>query len=447
MRRTRSAGMAGFIGVWIGQAISLLGSGMSWFAFTVWAWRETGQATPLALVGFFSFGSTVLLSPLAGALVDRWNRKLVMMLSDLGTGLATIAVLVLYLTDRLEVWHLYGLGAFAGAFQAFQLPAYLAAVTTMLPKQHFGRAEAVIGLAKSASGILAPILAGFLLPIIDVSGIMAIDIATFVIAIAALALVSVPQPAPSAAGKEARGGLWKESLYGFRYMAARPGLLALQLITTGGSLLDYAGYVVLAPMILARSADNASTLGSVQSAAAIGAVVGGVLMAVWGGPRRRIHGVLLGWALAGVLGLSLLGLGRGLVVWAAASFMYAFFTPIINGCEQAIWQVKVAPDVQGRVFGTQSLVSNLAVSLGMLLAGPLADHVFEPAMLSGGGLAGSLGGLVGTGLGAGMALMLVLFGLLEMVLGGAGYFFRAVRDVEELLPDYDSAMHQVELVA
>src|SRR5688572_33436778 len=132
--------MRAFTAICAGQTFSLLGTGMSGFALVIWAYLETGQATTLALAAFFRFAPTVILSPIAGALVDRWNRKLVMMLSDLAAGLSTIAVLLLYLMDSLEIWHLLVTGAFAGAFQAFQFPAYSAAISTMLPKQHYGRA-------------------------------------------------------------------------------------------------------------------------------------------------------------------------------------------------------------------------------------------------------------------------------------------------------------------
>ncbi len=153
---TRPSGMTGFTVVWVGQMISMLGTGMTRFALTIWAWQLTGSATALALVGFFSFGPIVLFSPIAGALVDRWNRKLVMMLSDLAAGMSTVAIFVLYATGHLEIWHLYVAGAFAGTFESFQWPAYSAAITTMVDKKHYARASGMLSLAESISGIAAP---------------------------------------------------------------------------------------------------------------------------------------------------------------------------------------------------------------------------------------------------------------------------------------------------
>jgi len=227
---TRPAGMRAFVIIWLGQLVSMLGTGMTRFALTIWAWQITGSATALALVGVFSFAPVVLFSPIAGALVDRWPRKLVMMASDLAAGLSTIAVLILYSTGNLQIWHLYVAGAFAGLFESFQFPAYSAAVSTMLTKENYTRASGMIGMAEAASGIAAPALAGLLLVTIGIGGVMIIDIVTFSFAIAVLLFVHIPQPRRTAAGEEGRGSLWTESLYGFRYIFRRPSLLGLQLV-------------------------------------------------------------------------------------------------------------------------------------------------------------------------------------------------------------------------
>lgn len=434
---TRPAGMTAFVVVWFGQAVSLLGSAMSWFAFSIWAWQVTGQATALVLVEFFAFGPTLLLSPLAGALVDRWNRKLVMMLSDLSIGLGTGVVLLLYATGNLQMWHLYVIGVLVGGLQAFQFPAYSAAVTMMMPKEQYARAEGMIGLAGSASGILGPMLAAALLGVIGFAGIMLIDLMTLVVAISTLLLVRVPQPPTTEAGRQGQGSLWHESLYGFRYIFQRPSLLALLLFFAAGNLFEALGFALVTPMILAHTGNDELMLGTVQSIGAVGGVVGGLLLVVWGGPKRRIHGVLLGWALANLLGMSLMGLGGSLVIWAAASFFANFFTPIVDGSDQAIWQVKVAPDVQGRVFATRLLLAQLSIPVGMLLAGPLADLVFEPALMPGGDLVTAFGWLTGMGPGAGMSLILVLVGLLGILINLGGYAVPAVRNVEDALPDFD----------
>jgi MFS family permease len=430
--------MGTFIFIWIGQAISMLGSGMTQFALTIWAYQITGEATALALVGFFAYAPAVLISPLAGALVDRWNRKLVMMLSDLAAGLSTVVVFILYSTGQLEIWHLYITGAFAGFFGAFQFPAFSAAMTMMVPKEQYTRANGLVALAESVTIIVAPLLGGLLLTVIGLNGILLIDIVTFVFAVLAVALVFIPQPQQSEVGREARGSLWQESIYGFHYIWARKSLLGIQLTFTISNFFFAIGMVLIAPMILARTGNNELALGTVQASLGVGGVVGAALLSTWGGPRRRIHNVLGGFILSSLLGQSLMGIGQSVPVWAAAAFFSMFFLPFINGGNQSIWQAKVAPDVQGRVFATRRLIAQITGPLGMLIAGPLADRVFEPAMQEGGRWAAQWGWLVGTGPGAGMGLILVLVGILGAFAGVVGYTVSIIRNAERILPDHDA---------
>jgi len=446
--RQRSSGMGTFVFIWIGQAVSMLGTGMTQFALTIWAYQLTGSATALALVGFFSYAPVVLVSPLAGALVDRWNRKLVMMLSDLAAGLSTIAVFILYSTGRLEIWHLYVTGAFAAVFGAFQFPAFSAAMSLMVPKEQYTRANGLVSLAESATMIVAPVLAGILLTVIGISGILVIDMVTFVFAVLCVAVVFIPQPEVSETGREAQGNLWRESIYGFQYIWRRKSLLGIQLTFTISNFFFTIGMVLIAPMVLARTGNNELALGTVQSFLGVGGVVGAVLLSAWGGPKRRIHGVLAGFILSSLLGQSLMGIGQSVPVWSLAAFCSMFFLPFINGSNQSIWQSKVAPDVQGRVFATRRLIGQISGPLGMLIGGPLADRVFEPAMSAGGSLATVFGPLVGTGTGAGMALILVFTGILGAIGGVIGYLVPAIRNAESIMPDHDAAaMAEREAVA
>lgn len=429
-------GMRGFTIVWLGQVVSLLGTGMTQFAISLWAWELTGQATALALVAFFAFAPTILFSPIAGALVDRWDRKLVMMLSDLAAGLSTVALLLLFISGNLQIWHLYIAGAFTGAFQAFQFPAYSAAISTMIPKEQYARADAMLGLAESAAGIFAPIAAAALYTAVGLGGVMLIDVVTFVFAISALLVVYIPKPPVTEAGREGAGSLWQESLYGFRYIFARPSLLGLQMVFFFGNLLATIAFTLLTPMLLSRTGNDELSVGGIQSAVGIGGVVGGLVLTAWGGPKRKVHGVLLGWAISGV-GIILTGLSQSVPAWIVVGFALAFFTPVINASNQAIWQAKVTPDVQGRVFSVRRLIAQITAPVGMLLAGVLADRVFEPAMRPGGSLAGTFGSLVGVGPGTGMALIFIITGFLTVLVGLGAYNFRAIRDAETILPDHD----------
>ncbi|NIV40650.1 MAG: MFS transporter [Anaerolineae bacterium] len=436
--QTRPTGMRAFWIIWAGQVVSLLGTAMTNFGLTIWAFEETGEATALAMVGFFFITPMVILSPMAGAIVDRSNRKLMMMLSDLAAGLTTIVQLTLLATGNLEIWHLFVTAAISGTFQTFQWPAFSAAMTLMLPKEQYGRANGLMQLANAASGVFAPLLAGALLSIIGLTGIMVIDIVTFAFAIGALLFVFIPQPERSEAGRQAEGDLLEESRYGFWHIIRRPSLLGLQLVFMGGNLFFTLGFTLLAPMILARTGNNELIFGTVNSAGAIGGVVGGLAMSAWGGPKRRVLGVLGGWFLIGLFGETLMGLGQALPIWLIASFLGAFLGPIIDASNQAIWMAKVEPDVQGRVFGVRRMIAWAISPVARLVAGPLADKVFEPAMQEGGGLADTFGWLVGTGTGAGMSLILVVCGIGVALVAIAGYATRVVRNAEDILPDFDA---------
>ncbi|WP_299430727.1 MFS transporter [uncultured Meiothermus sp.] len=437
MQQGYLSGLRGFTLVASGQLVSLVGSGMSQFALTIWAFEKTGLATSLALMGFFYLVPLILISPFAGAWVDRGNRKLMMMISDLGAAVGTLAVLLLYQGGSLEIWHLYAAGVLGGLTNAFQWPAYSAAISTMLDKKDYARASGMIALAESASAIGAPVLAGIFLGVIGLGGILLLDLVTFAAAFLTLFLVHIPQPRQSLAGLESRGSLLTEAIYGFRFIFARPSLLGLQMVFLLGNLTANLGMAIMAAMVLARTASSETALATVQSAAGIGGVLGGLLLATWGGPRRKVHGVLVGWVLSSLFGSVLLGLGQSVWFWAASAFAASLIVPILNGSNQAIWQAKVPPDVQGKVFSARRMIAWVAGPVAMLIAGPLADRVLTPAMMPGGSLTDLFGGLLGVGPGAGMALLLVVSGLLGMVVGMGGYFFRVVREAEDLIPDHD----------
>jgi DHA3 family macrolide efflux protein-like MFS transporter len=438
----RPTGMRAFTIIWIGQLVSLLGSSITGFALPIWVFEQTGRVQESALLGLAFLVPLVIMSPIAGAIVDRSNRKLMMMLSDLAAGATTVVVLILLATNNLEIWHLYITNAIAGAFNTFQWPAYSAAISLMLPKEQYGRANGLMDLAGNGSNIFAPILGGALLGIIGLEGILLIDVVTFIFAVSTLAFVHIPQPPVTEAGLEAKGSIWREAAFGFRYITRRPSLLGLQLVFFTANFLAALGFTVLAPMILSRTGNNELIFGSAQSAGAIGGVVGALVMSTWGGPKRRVHGVLLGWAASSLLGTVVIGLGRSLPIWAIGLFFTTFFVPIINGSNQSIWQAKVAPDLQGRVFSIRRLIAWVTSPIANLLAIPLADDILGPAMMPDGRLADTFGWLVGTGPGAGMSLMLLVTGFLTIGVGLGSYLFPAIRNAEEILPDHEAVMKE-----
>ena len=431
----RPTGMFGFTLVWLGQIISVLATSMTAFAFTIWVFEETGSATALGLMQVFFITPLLIVTPLAGVLVDRHNRKL-MMVSDLTAGVATLSILTLQAFGALEVWHLYAAAIFQGLGNAFQWPAYSATISTMIPKEKLGRANGMMSLIEMGPGILAPMLAGALLPVIGLTGILSLDVVTFVLAVVVLLFVHIPQPVRTVEGAQAQGNILKEAAFGFRYIFARPSLLGLQLVFFFGNLCLGIAFIILAPMILLRTGNDAVSLGLVQSAGAIGGVLGGVLMSAWGGFKRRVHGVLAGWIVSSFF-FSLVGLGTSLPLWIIAIALSSIVSPVINGSNQALWQSKVAPDVQGRVFSARMLIAWMTNPISPLIAGTLADYVLEPAMRAPSGLSSALDWLIAPGPGAGMGLLIFLSSLGGILAGLVGYFIQPIRDAEDILPDHD----------
>ncbi len=439
----RPSGMTGFIIVWLGQIISILASGMSNFALSIWMFQQTRSATAMGLMNVFYILPFLLISPIAGVWVDRHNRKLMMMVSDLLAVLATAAIFILQAFGILEFWHLYITAIFYGLGNAFQWPAFSAAISTMVKKEQYGRANGLMSLMEAGPGVLAPILAGALLPVITLTGILAIDVVTFFFAIGALLIVHIPQPEKTVEGQKEKGNIWKEAAYGFTYIFKRPSLLGMQLVFFMGNLFSGIGFTVYVPMILLRTNDNSVILGSVNSAHAIGAVIGGILMSTWAGFKKRSHGVLIGWLISGILWVCF-GLGTSLAFWIPFAVLSALTGPLINTSNQALWQAKVAPDLQGRVFSARRLIAWFTNPISPIIAGVLADQWLEPSMTSGTtGLSRLFEPLVGNGPGAGMALLFIICGVLVVLVSVVSSFFPAVRNADSVLPDHD----QLEKVA
>lgn len=448
----RFSGMRAFLIVQFGQFVSLFGSSMTRFALTLWAWEKTGEATSLALAGFFGFAPIVIFGPIAGALVDRWNRKFAMMISDLAAGLSTVGLLLIVVLagqGALELWHVYIALFVAASFESFQWPAYSAAISTMLDKSQYSRAAGFQSLTESASGIFAPVLGGLLYTTIGLRGVMFLDVITFVVAIGSLLVVHIPQPVVTDEGRKSRSGNFLgEVSYGFRYIFSRPSLFGLQMVFFFINLVSTFAFTLVAALLLSRTINpdipgletgDRVLLGALQGVAAIGGLLGGILLSVWGGPKRRVYGVLGGMAVSSLFGTLVLGLGQSPLIWGFGMFMASFTLPVLNGSNQAIWQAKVAPDVQGRVFAVRRMIAQITSPVAMLIAGPLADNVFTPGMMEGGALAGTFGWLVGTGPGAGIGLMFVLAGLLGVAVAATAFTIPAIREVEDRLPDHVQA--------
>ncbi len=424
--------MTTFILVAIGQIVSVTGSGLTGFALGAWVYRETHSTTQFSLILLFTVLPSLLISPLAGTLVDRWDRRWVMILSDSGAALCTAVLVVLIYLGRLEIWHIYGIMGLSSILRGFQVPAYLASVSLLVPKEQLGRANGIMQFESTSSYLLSPVLAGWLMENIGVAGVMAIDFATFLFAVVIVLAVRFPKPKITDEEKQVRGSLWREALFGWRYISARSGFLSLLVLFALGNYANLMTDTLLPPMLLDFT--SPSIVGSVLSAGGLGMLAGTLVMSAWGGPKRRIHAVLIFKTMAG-LAIMLMGIFQSIPLVAVATFLYYFPFPFINGCDQAIWQSKVPASMQGRVFATRRMLAYSMIPLAYVTAGPLSDKVFKPLLTTSGSLASSLGPFFGTGAGRGMGLLIFLMGLSIVLLTAITSLNPHVRNIEAELLD------------
>ncbi|MBN1991917.1 MAG: MFS transporter [Anaerolineae bacterium] len=418
--------------VWFGQLVSLIGSGLTRFALGIWIFQQTGAATQLGLVLLCAYLPGILISPWAGVVADRRSRRWVMILSDSAAALATGCVVGLLIFDRLEVWHLYLTASVSSIAEAFQWPAYVATTTLLLPKQHFGRASGLTNINMAAAQLVAPVLGGLLLVTIQLTGVLLLDFATFLVAVSILLVIRFPKVKSSVSGQAIIDSFISKVAYGWQYIAARPGLLSMQILIAFGNLGVGTIQVLFIPLLLSFS--SVTIVGTVISLGGSGMLLGGLVMSVWGGPRRLINGVY-GAQLMQAVCLLVAGIAPSVNLITAATFFYFFSLPILMGCSQAIWQKKVPSGTQGRVFAVRRLIAWSTLPLGYFLAGILADRVFEPLLNLNGPLAASLGALLGVGPGRGIGLMLVAMGLSGILVTFAAYQYSHLRRVEDELPD------------
>lgn len=422
-------GMPTFVAMWLGQVCSLVGSTLTGFALSVWVYKHTGSVTQFSVVILFTMLPGIVVSPLAGALIDRFDRRALMILSNLWAALWTSGVALIFAFGSLRLWHVCLLAAAISASGAVLSPAFTASISQIVPKRHLGRASGMMQFGEAAAQTLAPLLGGFLVLTINLSGVLLIDIVTYAFAVLTLLFVRVPRATAPAAGGS---GLLREAASGWRYIVGRPGLFWLLLFFAATNFTVSLGNVLLTPLVLSFA--DAAVYGSVASALGAGLIVGSVLMSVWGGPGRRVYGIF-SYGLALGLMLVLEGLRPDALLIGAGVFVTGCFIPIANGCFTPILQSKTPHELQGRVFAAVRLVAWCSAPAAYLAAGPLADKLFEPLLDVGGPLAGSLGLVLGVGRGRGIGLLLIVAGVATLIVTVTGYFQPRLLNVDAEVPD------------
>ena len=423
-----------FFTIWFGQLVSLIGSQLTAFALGVWVYDETHSVLMLALTQIAYSAPFVLLSPLAGVLVDRWNRRTAMIVSDLGAGLAVSAAAALYLGGHLLPWMVIPINFAMSAFAALMWPAYTASITLLVPKAQYGRANGFVQLGEALPQIAGPAVAGALYVAIHLGNLALIDGATYLFSVLLmLFFVRIPNPPRTVDGKKAGGSIWAEMRFGWDYILERKGLLALLMFFLAINFILGVMQPLFVPLIL----DNwkADVLGYLSTIMGVGMLVGTLVMSAWGGGKRKVY-TLLAAGFAAAIFLAGIGLRASIPLLAVCGFGFMFTMPFMDASSQAIWQAKVAPDVQGRVFAVRRTIAWCGQIVAPLLAAPLADYVFRPAMSAGGALAPILGPLLGVGQNRGVGLLITVLALLDIVVVVIAFASARIRNVETELPDH-----------
>jgi MFS family permease len=421
-----------FVLVWFGQLISLIGSGLTSFSLGVWVFQHTHSITRFSLILVSAMLPNVIISPFAGVIVDRLNRRVVMLWSDLASGLCTFILASLFFTHQLQIWGIYVLLFLSSAAGAFRFPAYLALLSQMVPLRQIGRASGMMQLGPGAAQVLSPILAAALMSSIGFSGVILIDFLTFLFAIGTLASVHVPTLSSLSDTSRGSPSLWREAGTGWTYIMARSGLVRLLIFFVFVNVTLSFSQALLTPMILGFA--STKVLAAIMTTGATGFLAGSILISLWGGPRKKVHGLLVCSILYSV-GLSLTGLRPSAQLITLGLFLSAMQIPIMNGCSQAIWQSKTALEMQGRVFGARITIAWLSNPLVYFIAGALADHVLEPLLAVHGPLTQSWLSAIGIGPGRGVALFLILNGVLMLSGAIMSFLNRYFWHVEDDLPD------------
>ena len=344
---------------------------------------------------------------------------------------------LLRLAGKLELWHLYVAAVVQGIGFAFHAPSYSSAITTMISKKQYVRANGLMALIYDIPEIFAPILGGILILAIGLSGILAVNLIAFVLSIAALLVVEVPSTPHTVEGEKSRSKLIKEVMYGIKYILDRPGLLGIELIFLFGNF--FSGIALSAaalyPMILLRTGNNTEAVGLIQSVGALAVVATGIYLSTVGGIKRPVRAILLGWIISSLFGLTLLGIGQVITIWLIAIVINSILDPVVNVAIETFLQTKVAPDIQGRVFSASDFLAQAMIPITPLVAGFLGDQIFEPAMAEGGSLVNLFGWLIGTGPGSGFSLLIFLCGISGLLIGLSGYLVPDIRNINKTMPD------------
>lgn len=369
-----------FFPIWTAQLFSLLGSQLVGFALIWWLTKTTASATVLATASLVGMVPQILLGPIIGTLVDRWNRRLVMIFADSTIALATLLIALLFAWGNVQIWQIYLLMFIRSVAGGFHWPAMQASTSLMVPKDFLARLQGINMMVGGGVGIISAPLGALLIELLPMQGVLGIDVITALIAVSPLLFIPVPQPERSGSAEgsfqSAGESLWKDFRAGLVYVATWRGLMMIGGLAIILNFLLTPAFSLLPILVTNHFKGQALHLAWFNSAHGLGVLLGGLALSVWGGFRRRIHTSLTGLLGMGV-GVTLVAIAPGHLYSLAlfGLFLTSFFNPIANGPLHAALQAVVKPEMQGRVFTLIGSLASLMSPVGLILAGPLADQL------------------------------------------------------------------------
>lgn len=414
-------------------SVSMLGSHLTGFALGLWALKQVNSVTEFSWITACGAMPSALLGPIAGAWVDRWPIKRTLITAQLISASCTLTLAILYFTHSLSVYYIMLVVAISSAATSVFFPAMSVVTTLMVEKNDLPRASAMIGLLYALVQVIYPSLGGALNQTIHLDGIFIVDLCCYGLAIIALTQLAIPEREKSDTTKEKEGNIFTELSFGFSELHQRRGLFNLLLLFSGLTFIFGCINVMLLPMVKGFASD--AQAGGMLTIGGLGMVLGSVLVMSLGAPKKRILG-LLSFSFVIGIGIILMPLSRNVWLVATGAAIVMSLYPIANACSQTLWQTKLPIEIQGRVFGVRSFLQGIATPLAALAAGPLADHLFEPLLQTGGALEFTqLATLYGLGKGRGIALMITVLGFACTLLVFLAWVNDAIRNIENDLPD------------
>lgn len=397
--------MKKFLMIWSGELISSIGSGMTAFALSVYVYQTTGSATYVSLITLLAYLPTVLLSPLGGVLADRYDRRLLMIIGDLFSGLGLAYVLWNIQAGSDSMLPICIGVTFNAVFVALLEPSFRATITELLTEEEYARASGMVQIAGNAKFLISPALAGILLAVADIRLILLIDIGTFLITVTTVAIV---RKSVGKAVKTERQGIGREMRLGFAEINKSKGIRILIILMSFVCFFVGILQTLTSPMVLAVS--NAETVGIMESLCAVGMLLGSVFIGILGIKKNFSTVLCVAGILSGIF-IALTGVNKSIFVTGAGIFLFFLALPFMNTSADVLIRKNIPNELQGRVWGIISLLSQTGTVLAYALSGVLADFVFEPLLSDNGVLSDSIGALIGTGTGRGIGFMLILSGI------------------------------------